>query len=328
MSHEIDSMMYIGEQPWHGLGTRVHNPTTAEAVISAAGLDWEVSKHPVVVKHPGGETLVPNTFAMMRSDRMVGDDAPVLGIVGKQYTPIQNRVAFRWFDPIVSEGAATYETAGSLGQGERVWILAKLPNAIKVTDRDITEKYLLLYNSHDGSSAAKMMITPIRVVCQNTLTIALKGDSFIRIPHTRSATARTADIHDMIRFINASYDDIEGIFQRFAETEVDEQRLHEYIETVFPTKENDSQKTRETIEQHKKDAIDLFNVGRGNSEIGVSGTLWAAYNGITEFADHRMIAGTKCQSVRMGRLWFGDAAKLKTLAFSTAAHLSKKWSRV
>ena len=327
MPHDIDNMMYFGETPWHGLGTKVDRPATAAEAITAAGLDWEAVKAPVFAKHGRGETLVPDTFAMMRSDRMVGADAVILGMVGSQYEPIQNRDAFRFFDPIVGEGAAVYHTAGSLGQGERVWILAKLPSEIKITDQDITEKYLLLFNSHDGSGAAQVKFTPIRVVCQNTLSIALKGESLIKVAHTRGASTRMEEVHKAINFINTTYQALEDKMQRLACIELDEKRLAQYMDIVFPIDDVRDQKKRVKMEQQRKGAIYLYANGKGNTAKGVQGTLWAAYNGITEYADHRMVAGTRSQSGRVERLWFGDAARLKATAFDTAVELSEKWSK-
>ena len=317
--------MYFGDAPWHGLGTKVDRPATAEEAIKAAGLDWETVKVQVVAKHERGETLVPDPFAMMRSDRMVGADAAILGMVGSMYEPIQNRDAFRFFDPIVGEGAAVYHTAGSLGLGERIWILAKLPGEIKVTDQDITEKYLLLFNSHDGSGAAQIKFTPIRVVCQNTLSMALKGESLIKVAHTRGATARMDEVHKAISFINTTYKGIEEKIQQLARIEMDEKRLGEYIDKVFPLDGVKDQKKRSKIEQQRASSVLLYAKGKGNEAKGVQATLWAAYNGITEFADHRMVAGTRSQSSRVERLWFGDAARLKATAFEAAVELSQTW---
>jgi phage/plasmid-like protein (TIGR03299 family) len=327
MAHNIDSMMYFGETPWHGLGTELKRPATAAEAIQAAGLDWEAVKVPIFAKHPRGETLVPDTFAMMRSDRMQGADAVILGTVGNQYEPILNRDAFAFFDPIVGEDAAVYHTAGSLGKGERVWILAKLPGEIHVAGQDITEKFLLLSNAHDGSGALQIKFTPIRVVCQNTLSMALKGESFIKIAHMRGATVRLAEVHQDIEFINTTYKRIEDEFQRLAKVLVDDSRLENYLEEVFPIKEDWEPKRTKKVEQHRQEAAALFEGGIGNAAKGVRGTLWAAYNGITEFADHRMVAGTHTQSGRVDRLWFGDAAKLKELAYEKAVEFANSWTK-
>lgn len=327
MPHEIDSMMYFGQTPWHGLGVKVDKPATAEEALNAAGLDWESIKVPVFAKHQRGETLIPDTFAMMRSDRMVGADAAILGVVGSQYEPIQNRDAFRFFDPIVGEGAAVYHTAGSLGVGERVWILAKLPDDIKVSGQDITEKYLLLYNSHDGSGAAQIKFTPIRVVCQNTLSMALKGEALIKLAHTRGISVRMSEVHSAVQFIKTTYQKIEDEFHKMASRSVDDLRLKEYVERVFPIKDIKDPKRTKKIEQFRREAIKLFKDGKGNTEDSVKGTLWAAYNGITEFADYRLVAGTRTQSARVERLWFGDAAKVKEVAYDTAVELANSWTK-
>lgn len=327
MPHNIDSMMYYGETPWHGLGTRLEKPATAEIAIRAAGLEWEAIKVPMYAKHSRGETLVPDAFAMMRGDRMQGADAVILGTVGSQYEPIQNRDAFAFFDPIVGEGAAIYHTAGSLGLGERIWILAKLPGEIEIAGQDITEKYLLLANSHDGSGAVQIKFTPIRVVCQNTLNMALKGESFIRIAHTRGANVRMADVHKDIEFIKKTYDGIETAFKRMAKVLVDDARLTEYVEAVFPIKEEWKPDRKRKIEQQRQEAVKLFEAGTGNAAKGVRGTLWAAYNGITEYADHRLVLGARTQSGRVDRLWFGDAAKLKEVAYDKAFEFANSWTK-
>ena len=178
------SMFYLSEVPWHGLGVKLDRPATAKEAIEAAQLDWPVIKLPLFAgsKH----IVVPDKFAVVRKTRnLVQKTDPVLGIVGKDYTPLQNCDAFRFFDPMVGQNAAIYHTAGALGQGERVWILAKLPGHIRVAKDDITEKYLLLSNSHDGKSSVQIKFTPVRVVCQNTLTIALNDGAAYRVKADR-----------------------------------------------------------------------------------------------------------------------------------------------
>jgi len=138
MAHELlvengkAAMFYVGEPPWHGVGTRWAEPATAEEAISAAGLDWEVVKVPLYVA--GGTRLheLPDKFATVRRDAIGTDSLRSFGIVGPQYQPLQNRDAFRFFDDIAGEAQAIYHTAGALGNGERIWLLVKLPESMAV----------------------------------------------------------------------------------------------------------------------------------------------------------------------------------------------------
>lgn len=159
------AMAYFGEAPWHRLGTRLDNPATAADAIEAAGLDYQVSLVSLVTEQ---QAAVPQRKGVVRDD-----SGQVLGTVGNSYVPIQNSEAFQFLDSVVADGGLCYHTAGALGRGERIWMLAELPGHIRVKNtEDVTEKFLLLHNSHDGSSSLRVHFTPIRVVCQNTLTIA------------------------------------------------------------------------------------------------------------------------------------------------------------
>ena len=162
MSANVESMFSVREVPWHGLGTIIQEAPDSEAALKLAGLDWSVKQVPVL--YEGQKT--GHQFNVRESDNRV------LGVVGGRYKPVQNAEAFAFTDELVG-GDVRYETAGSLADGKRVWMLAKMPDT-RVLD-DIVEPYLCLTNGHDGFSSLKVCMTPVRVVCQNTLNMALKG---------------------------------------------------------------------------------------------------------------------------------------------------------
>ena len=162
MSANVESMFSVREKPWHGLGTIIQEACTSKEALHLAGLDWEVKQEPVVYKG----TKTGHQFNIRSSDDTV------LGVVGGRYKPVQNADAFAFTDELIG-GDVRYETAGSLANGKRVWMLAKMPDT-KILD-DVVEPYLCLTNGHDGFSSMKVCMTPVRVVCQNTLNMALKG---------------------------------------------------------------------------------------------------------------------------------------------------------
>jgi phage/plasmid-like protein (TIGR03299 family) len=315
-------IMVVGEPAWHRLGTVLNKPATAEQAIQAAHLDWEVIKQPLfagVSEHYS----VTGYYTIVR-----GDDwgkkkkATVLGIVGEDYTPVQNREAFRFFDPIVGEKAAIYHTAGALGNGERVWILAKLPDEIRVIGDDITEKYLLLSNSHDGNSAIQIKFTPIRVVCQNTLTMALSQGPTLRVPHTRDVQERLRIAASMLNAVKVRYSELEGVFRKMTSVQMRGDKLQHYLVQVFPDprRKADEARYESALEQARTDragAEYLFEMGKGNQQRGVVGTLWAAYNGVAEYIDYRRYAKAT-EKRQVEAIWFGDGYSVKARAYTAA----------
>src|ERR1041384_6998698 len=166
MAHRIQitggtaALMYVGQDPWHGLGTKLNKPATAAEAIRAAKLDWRVKKVPLYAWGDGIAYPIDGSFTVVPENRWGQEKCPTFGIVGNNYTPLQNHECFEFFDPIVDEGEAIYHTAGALDDGRRVWLLAKLPDDIRVVGKDIAQKYLLLCNSHDGSGSVQIKFTP------------------------------------------------------------------------------------------------------------------------------------------------------------------------
>jgi phage/plasmid-like protein (TIGR03299 family) len=189
-------------------------PTSREA-IAHAGLDYEVVKAPLFAKgsEPAIDFAVPDQYATIRTDNNV-----IFGVVGKDYQIVQNADAFAFFDAIVGGGdGILYETAGAIGQGERIFITAKLPGYIRVgSGDDVTEKYIFLTTSHDGSGSITAAFTPIRVVCQNTLNAALRSaTNVLRIRHTANAKQRLEDAHRVMGLADNLSVPLEGIFNEW-----------------------------------------------------------------------------------------------------------------
>jgi len=314
------SMFYIDEVPWHGLGTKLDKPATAQEAITAAKLDWQVKKLPLFA---GSKRIpVPDRFAVVRkSGNLIARTDPVLGVVSNEYTPLQNREAFAFFDPIVGQDAAIYHTAGALGQGERVWILAKLPGHIRVVGDDVAEKYLLLSNSHDGKSSVQIKFTPVRVVCQNTLTLALNDGPVCRVIHHADIHDKLKQAHEMLGIITERFNDMEQSFQAMSRVQVNRQGLGEYLATVYPdSKEPERQ---ELVKRDRNWSKYFFDQGRGNQMPGVAGSLWAAFNGVTELQDHRQTRQKPDQ--RLNSAWFGESSRTKARAFSVAQDKIQAW---
>jgi len=313
MSHNLNivngvaSMMYVGETPWHTLGTKLDKPATASEAIQAAGLGFHVEKMPLrIAVH---NIPVTDHYATVRIDTM-----QVLGVVGSRYTPIQNKDAFSTFDALVGEGSAIYHTAGALGKGERIWILAKLPEYIRVNKHDIVEPFLLLTNTHDGSSAVTVKLTPIRVVCENTLSVALQGtEQEVHIRHTTQAEEKLKQAHEILGLSNKLFEILGQYYVGMSQKMINATMFTQYLNQIFPEPIFTLQSNR-TKEIHER-IMELSEVGVG-AELS-RGTLWGAYNAVTEYVDHIRLQ-SKSSSMRLKSMWYGTGDALKKKAFTRA----------
>ena len=300
----------VGPSPWQDLGTELLYPATAREAIEFAGLNYTVVKKPlkeaVDLSQPG---IIPDRWATVRTDT-----GAVLGIVDDRYEPVQNRDAFKFFDNLVGTDEAIYETAGSLGRGERVWILAKLPGYIKVNRKDIVGRYLLLSNSHDGSSLIRVKLTPIRVVCNNTLTAALQGAGDIQIRHTANAEEDLKQAVSLLGLTNSLYEQLDAIFNRMALTKITDKQLQDYVNALVPDEPEggDLKKNREIRDTF----LTLHESGQG-ADLS-RGTLWGAFNCVTEYTDHRTDGNP---ATRLESMWFGRGEQLKLKAFQLAERM-------
>lgn len=311
MPAEVENMFYVGEVPWHGLGIHLDNPpdTWQEAVV-LAGLDWEVEKRKVYFDSHGNPSEFAGKYATVRTS----DEKP-LGIIGTKYAPLQNREAFEFMDGIVGTGKVTYDTAGALRGGAIVWALAKLQGQICVVGDDVVDKYLLLSNSHDGSRVVQVALTPIRVVCMNTLNMATfnEGTQQFRVRHTTNVLKGIRDAAEQLGMLNKQFDEVAEVYQFLASKQVPSSaKLEKYVEGIFPGDSKRAQNIRDNV-------VYLFEHGRGNDLPGVRHSWWAAYNAVTERTDHR--GDGKNDSRRDNALrsaWFGAGEAQKQQALTAA----------
>ncbi len=312
------AMMYTGEVPWHKLGTKLDQPATAREAIEAAGLNYRVDLKSLNTEDG---TAVSQRKGVVRSDT-----GKVLGVVGNSYVPVQNYQAFGFLDAVVAEGGLRYHTAGALGNGERVWMLAKLPSQIRVKNSDdVVDKFLLLSNTHDGSTALRVYFTPIRVVCQNTLNMA-EGRSVgqgIAIMHKGDLHTKIREAQRVLGLAERFYDDAEGMIETLAHHTPNPEQLRSYFEALYPDPTDAdnarAKKVRENLAQ-------IFETGIGLDIPEIKGTSWAAYNAVTEWVDHYRPA--RCAnpldraSRRLHSSWFGTGAKLKAKAWNLALDMA------
>lgn len=309
---------FFGEEPWHKLGQRLDAPATAEEAIVAAGLDYEVTLTPLATVDG---LSVPKTRAVIRYDNQT-----VLGVVSDRYQPLQNRQTFGFLDSIVADRGLRYHTAGALGQGEKIFLLAKLPGNIRVKDTDDTvDKFLLLANAHDGSSALRVLFTPVRVVCQNTLSMALRqsrGEG-VSIRHNGNLAAKIQDAQRVLGLATKFYDDAQAKINRLASVYPTQAQLDLYFKELYPDPEDGSDNGR--AKENREKLHSLFESGIGHDMPGIKDTWWCAYNGLTEMIDHRNYRGKTEQdrvSNRLQSIWWGTAAKIKEQAWEAALELA------
>lgn len=308
-----DAFFSVKEKAWHGLGKVVEDyPTSAEA-IQFAGLNFEVEKRPIFTD----AQEITTHFATVRNDTQ-----QVLGVVGSRYTVVQNRDAFTFFDAIVGGGdGILYETAGALGDGQRIFITAKLPHYIQVDKADLIEQYIFLTTSHDGSGSIQAAFTPVRIVCNNTLNAALKDCSnMVTIRHTASAHDQLKQAHKVMGISYQLAQQLEPIFQQMAKTYITDAETRRLISLAMAPSDLVFQAVRDKrtniefskqFENMVEDAFEYAMTSPTQQLNSTRGTLFGAYNAITGYY----------QNVKE---WKSEDAKLSSLLDGTAAERSQK----
>ena len=309
-----DGMMYTGATPWHGLGVKLDNPATAAEAIAAAGLDWNVIKKPVYVRNiHGGFEEVAGKAAIVREDTQ-----EVFSIMGDGYEPLQN-----WdgngtlLDGVVGMGEAIYHTAGSLFGGRKVFLLVKLPEDIEVIPGDVVQPYILLSNSHDGSQAVRMQVTPIRVVCANTLSAALRGGGGFYAKHTKNVMQRATEAREVLGLAHAYYEMFARQVDQLVNTRMTVIEVQDYLQQVYRFQADKTYADQDhRIVKSYETTLDLLNHPT-NTIGGIQGTRWAAYNAVSYYVDHErpVRGGAYRDDRRLDASWFGNGAELRQRAY-------------
>lgn len=327
MAHELNynakkgtySFASHAEKAWHGLGQIVSNAMTAEEAIKNANLDYEVEKRQIFTKTNDNEDVeVSGFWATQRTDTN-----DVLGVVRSRYEVVQNKDAFLFFDSIVDEGEAIYETAGVLGKGERIFLLAKLPDDFVIGNEKI-DRYILLYNSHDGSSSIVAGLTNIRVVCNNTLQAALrKISNKVLIAHTQGVKERLKEASRVMGISSEYTNAIKDVFNRMVDTKMTEGQMVDYYTKVFKSEYVQTQKEEAEASTRLKNMVNAtmqFALSHPTQTTPEAyGTLWGAYNGISGYYNY--IKDFKNPEEKFKAQMFGNAEKKMLKSFDLAEKL-------
>jgi len=316
MAHELEFVNGVAQmayrksagKPWHGLGTPIGDDLTPQEIMQAAGLDWEVNKVPTFIDI-NGEKIETGQEALVRSS-----DNKILTQVGPGWNPVQNSEAFDFFTDFVSAGDMVMDTAGSLKDGQIVWALADVRDGFSLFNGDEVKGYLLFSNPHQYGKAIDIKFVMERVVCNNTLTVALneKNQPSIRINHRSQFDA------DMVKqTLGLSHNKIEK-FKEAAEflgsKRYNEQALANFMAKVFGESSRDDKYLSRTAEQ----ALAVVEDQPGDNFR--PGTWWNAYNAVTFMADHKL---GRSADTRMSSAWFGGNAKKKVDALDLALEMAE-----
>ena len=275
MAANVETMFYTREKPWHGLGTMVAEAPNSKDALRLAGLNWKVLQEPVYTEN---EELIQGYKANVRDT-----DRKVLGVVTDRYKVIQNEEAFAFTDTLLGEGVR-YETAGSLQEGRRVWMLARLPREFIIGGERISP-YMVFSNTHDGSGAVKTALTPIRVVCNNTLNLALRtAKRSWSMIHTGDISGKIEEAKNTLFLADEYMTALGQEFENLRKIKLSEKQVLDYIKILLPMEENYSllqkrgvEKLRADMKMRYFDAPDLKDVGNNG---------YRFVNAVSDFATH------------------------------------------
>ena len=273
MAANVETMMYVREVPWHGLGTKVDEAPTSADALRLAGLDWEVRQRSIQVC---GGSKIENYKANIRST-----DGKVLGVVTDRYKIVQNTDAFAFTDELIG-GDVRYETAGSLQEGRKIWLLARMPER-KVAGDDV-EPFLCFSNTHDGSGSIRVCMTPIRVVCNNTLNLALNTAARQwSTKHVGAVNEKIREARHCLELADRYMDELEQYADKLANTTVTDEQIKLWLDELFPVEEDDTERKKNSVQKIKNEYMVCWfapDIAQFRN------TAWGAVNAMSDMISH------------------------------------------
>ena len=275
MPANVETMFYVREAPWHGLGVRVESALNSEDALVMSGLNWNVLQKPIMTTAgnpiPGYKANIQDT------------DNRVLGVVTDRYRVVQNSEAFAFTDALLGEGVR-YETAGCLQDGKRIWILAKLPDKY-IIEGDQIDPYLVFSSSHDGSGSIKVAMTPIRVVCQNTLNLALHtAKRSWSTNHVGEIYGKLQDARDSLLYAEQYMAELGKTIDTLNRQKLSDQQVYEYIDLLFPLIDNPTQQQMKNLRKMKEDVLKRYFEAPDLQYVGKN--AYRFINAVSDFATH------------------------------------------
>jgi phage/plasmid-like protein (TIGR03299 family) len=322
MTANVEQMAYVGEVPWHGEGERLtqEEANDLDNLIVRAGLDWTVSKRPVMYPAAlgdggSGRQNFKDRFVLARDH----DDKPY-SVVSGRYKPVQPKQIMEAFRDLIELGGFQMETAGSLSDGKRIWALARTGDSAKILGQDEVASYFMLATSYDGSFSTIGQFQNIRTVCENTFYASMREYvNRISIPHLREFDAQ--NMKERLGIHKEAWEANRQAMELLARTKVDLAKATNVIYGIFNAVVEPTTKDAIVLKNHADNVVQLFNgTGMGSDLEASKETAWGVFNAVTEYVDHWKRA--RNQDSRTTSAWFGEGARIKQDAWNEVMALA------
>lgn len=319
MADYFESGFFVRQEAWHGMGHVVQTPPgNAVDACQKAGLDWDVAKLPLFFTH-GGQEIPTKYYAIVREG-----DNKVFGQCTREYHPLQNFDAMEWCEPLLDTELWTYETAGSLKEGQVCWVLLK-QDETQIVPNDVFKRYLLFTWNHSGRQASTIRPVSIRVVCANTLRAAMgeEGqDSIRRVWHTSEQWRRLEEIRKFYKMTSLEFARQQDIFRRFADVTWNDSQLEFFVEKAVPMPEEEGGRKLTIFQKHRDALAEMVVDGKasGAKQLGIKNTAYGAFMAATEFYEH-YYGGGRVKD-RGTNILYGTGCRIMDNIFETTCSLA------